>query len=130
MLRWAADTVVGWKACTKKLSAISRQLSARSKTPLARAGLFYCADIKFEEGLSVPICGTFSSAIGFAAVFYREDFDGGVGVTEAESVRSLDCARDDRVFNFGEPESRRLRSGLGDFVRFRTVYSMSARSGV
>jgi hypothetical protein len=31
VLQWAVDTVAAaWKACTKKLSAISRQLSARS----------------------------------------------------------------------------------------------------
>jgi hypothetical protein len=41
VLRWAAaDTAAGWKACTKKLSAISRQLSVGSKAPLARAGPF------------------------------------------------------------------------------------------
>ena len=41
MLQWAADTAVGWKGCTKKLSAISRQLSVGSKAPLSRAGLFF-----------------------------------------------------------------------------------------
>jgi len=41
VLRWAAaDTAAAWKACTKKLSAISRQLSVGSKAPLARAGPF------------------------------------------------------------------------------------------
>ncbi len=43
MLRWAADTAAVWKACTKKLSAVSRQLSVGSKAPLARVGLFFGA---------------------------------------------------------------------------------------
>ena len=41
MLQWAADMAAGWKACTKKLSALSRQLSVGSKAPLVRAGPFY-----------------------------------------------------------------------------------------
>ena len=50
MLRWAAaDTAAGWKACTKKLSAISCQLSARSKALLARAGLFLFGLSKFAQ---------------------------------------------------------------------------------
>ena len=49
MLRWAADTAVGWKGCTKKLSAISRQLSVRSKALLARAGLFLLCRGKFAH---------------------------------------------------------------------------------
>jgi hypothetical protein len=40
VLPWAADTAAVWKACTKKLSAVSRQLSVGSKAPLARAGPF------------------------------------------------------------------------------------------
>jgi hypothetical protein len=46
VLRWAAaDTAAVWKACTKKLSAISCQLSVGSKAPLARAGLFIWARV-------------------------------------------------------------------------------------
>jgi hypothetical protein len=40
VLRWAADMAAAWKGCTKKLSAISCQLSVGSKAPLARAGPF------------------------------------------------------------------------------------------
>jgi hypothetical protein len=42
VLRWAADMVVGWKACTKKLSAVSYQPSAFSwiKGPARESGAF------------------------------------------------------------------------------------------
>jgi hypothetical protein len=40
VLQLQAATAAAWTECTKKLSAISRQLSVRSKALLARAGLF------------------------------------------------------------------------------------------
>ena len=57
MLRWvAAAMVAGWKACTKKLSAISCQLSARSKAPLVERGFFVLLAMRgspvFESRLS------------------------------------------------------------------------------
>ncbi len=60
MLRWAADTAAGWKECTKKLSAISRQLSVGTEGP-ARAGLFFC-------WLSLKL-GYIPSVHGFFTVF-------------------------------------------------------------
>jgi hypothetical protein len=45
VLRWAAaDTAVGWKGCTKKLSA-----SSLIPTPLAESGVFFFAR-ETEEG--------------------------------------------------------------------------------
>jgi hypothetical protein len=42
VLQWAADMAVGWKGCTKKLSAVSYQLSAFSwiKGPARESGAF------------------------------------------------------------------------------------------
>src|SRR5208282_636952 len=64
MLRCQAATAAAWTACTKKLSAISRQLSVRSKASLARAGLFVL-------GRSVPretLCSLFCT---YLYVCYR-----------------------------------------------------------
>jgi hypothetical protein len=52
VLRWAADTAAVWKACTKKLSAVSRQLSVGSKAPLARVGLFFGAAAEMVPSLT------------------------------------------------------------------------------
>jgi hypothetical protein len=43
VLRWAADTAAGWKACTKKLSAISCQLELDQKPRSRERGFLSCA---------------------------------------------------------------------------------------
>jgi hypothetical protein len=55
VLPWAADTAVGWKGCTKKLSAIRSQLSVGSKAPLARAGPFCCVPSRVENHLAIGL---------------------------------------------------------------------------
>src|SRR5208283_426777 len=41
MLRWAAATAAAWTACTRTGRPGRRAFGARTKAPLARAGLFY-----------------------------------------------------------------------------------------
>jgi hypothetical protein len=51
VLRWAAaDTAAAWKGCTKKLLAISRQLSVRSKAPRKR-GFLFCAMLEATDSV-------------------------------------------------------------------------------
>jgi hypothetical protein len=72
---------VGWKACTKKPSAISW-----IKGPAGESGAFFVVpQIKFEESLDADV-DRFSLAISFSAMLHGEDFDGIVEVAEAEAV--------------------------------------------
>jgi hypothetical protein len=67
VLRWAADTAAVWKACTKKLSAISRQLSVGSRAPLARAGLFCFVLVHLQSGYVPSVPGFYVHHKIFAA---------------------------------------------------------------
>jgi hypothetical protein len=64
VLRWAAvGTVVAWKACTKKLAAVSFQLDQR---PRLRERGFFCLGKALRWGQPPPGCpAEQGSAVGF-----------------------------------------------------------------